>query len=96
MSNPVIDRRSFAFPIPEAERLAWCEWLRHHTINPDEVVAAEKDGGFIELDKDARQIRYLAYDQNENGQRFVGPDGNHASRSVRVVQLEARPSDFPM
>lgn len=79
----------------EPERLAWCEWLRHHTIDPDHVVGNPEDGGFIEIDTDARRIRYLAYDVNENGRRYPTPDLTRASTSVRTVQLEAAPSDFP-
>lgn len=88
-------RRDFNARPPEPVRLAWCDWFRHHTIDPDKVVANDGDGGFVEIDPNARQIRYLAYNVNDNGNRFMAADGNGASRSVRVMQLESVPSPFP-
>jgi hypothetical protein len=91
----MIDRRTIDKTPTEAERLAWCDWLRHHTIDPDHVVANPEDGGFIEIDTEARQIRFMAYDVNDKGNYYLASDGKRASISVRVVQLESRPSPFP-
>lgn len=89
----MIARQEFPSIPPEADRLVWCDWLRHHTIDPNQVVALD---GFIEVDSDARQIRYLAYNLNAEGNKFVDPNNDErASMSVRVLQLEARPSSFP-
>jgi len=90
----MVTRVEWNRPVAENERLAWCEWLRQHSIDPDTVAVVPP--GFIEVDSDARLIRYLAFDVNENGNRYVAPCGRCASTSVRVVQLESPPSDFPV
>jgi hypothetical protein len=84
-------RKDFEQLPPEAIRLMWCDWLTHHTIDPDTVAIP----GFIEIDHDAYRIAYLAFDLNENGRPFLDASRKDAQKSVRVVQLEARPSDFP-
>lgn len=75
---------------PEDVRLAWCDWLRHHGIDPTHVAF-----GFIEADSATWQIRYVAYDLNDQGCRYATPDLLRASTSVRVVQLAAPPAPFP-
>jgi hypothetical protein len=77
----MIERMEFARP-PENVRVAWCEWLRHHTIDPGDVTMH----GFIERDTEARQVRYQTFNE--------GADGYY-SFAVRVVQLESVPSPFP-
>lgn len=88
----MIARAEFDRMPPEPERLAWCDWLRHHTINPHDVVAT---GGWVEADYDTYRITYLAYDRDEHGRKYILPGTEQAARSVRVLQLEARPSPFP-
>lgn len=91
----MIERVDFTELPPEEQRQAWCDWLRHHTVDPADVVANPTDGGFIERDPDARQVRYLAYDRDDKGRHVVAPCGTKAVTSVHVVQLEAKPSAFP-
>lgn len=74
----------------EDVRLAWCDWLRHHGIDPTHVAL-----GFIEADSDTWQIRYVAYDLDDQGRRYATPDLLRASTSERVVQLAAPPLPFP-
>lgn len=87
----MIARAEFATYPPEDERQAWCDWLRHHTINPNAVVVP----GFIEADFDTYRVSYLTFDLDERGRRYFGPDTGDVAKSVRVLQLEARPSPFP-
>lgn len=87
------DRREFYSLPPEHVRLIWCEWLRWHTIDPDDVLVAP---GFIEIDTDACQIRYLTHDRDKTGRVLLTPDGQDVNKVVRVFQLEACPSEFPM
>ena len=70
--------------------LAWCDWLRWHTVDPCDVLL----DGFIEIDPDLRQIRYLGTDYDENGKPRITAWWDVAT-VVRVVQLEAVPSSPP-
>lgn len=76
---------------PESVRLAWCDWLRHHTIDPDYVAVP----GFVEVDYATYRIRYLAYDRDDQGRKHLTPDGTRAAMSERTLQLEACPSPLP-
>lgn len=82
----------------DTTRQVWCDWFRRHGVDPHSVVVGNGPArGFVETDSDAYQIRYLAFDLNEHGDRYVDPEsvGMWAAQSVHVVQLEARPSPFP-
>jgi hypothetical protein len=96
MRGMIIRKEIRSLP-PEPIRVAWCDWLQHHTVNPDVVCASTTQEGFIEIDYDAYQIRYLAYNLDDNGGRYgFYKDGDYqVSTSVRVTQLEARPSELP-
>ena len=85
------------FEKSEGERLG--SWLRHHGIDPADVLdaAPDRDMVFIARDPDRRRISYLA------SRWQAGFDGglNDAVvtfallTEVRHVQLEAVPSPFP-
>lgn len=76
---------------PESERQAWCAWLRWHTIDPLDVMIC----GFVEIDKEARRIRYLTIARDREGKIICDPvDG--AYEIIAVRQLESVPSDFPL
>jgi hypothetical protein len=79
-----------AYP-PEHVRLAICEWLRHHGIDPHIVPVP----GRIERLPERRQIEHEAYVLGEDGHLVLDPHVDDAAREVRVVQLEAEPSPFP-
>lgn len=85
------DRYEFTRFPPEPERLAWCDWLRHHGIDPDDVVAV----GWIERRVEQRQIAYEAYVRNADGNILYDAERDDARREIHVFQLEARPSPFP-
>lgn len=87
----MITRRELTGMPPEHVRLAWCDWLRWHTIDPCDVAVI----GFIEIDTDARQVRWLSYDLNDKGHKYFDPKTQRAAQSVHVMQLEAVPSPFP-
>lgn len=77
-----------------AEREAWMEWDRRHQIDLNEFTIPN----FIEVDRVNRTVRWLAYDlHSDHGGRFVDPnsDGKYAAVSVRSVQLDFVPEDFP-
>lgn len=87
----MIAREEFDTMPPEDTRQAWCTWLRHHTIDPHDVAVP----GFIEVDSDVYRISYLTYDLDDRGRRYVVPGEDRVATSVRVMQLEARPSPLP-
>jgi hypothetical protein len=87
----LIDRAEFDTIPPEPLRLAWTDWLRHHTIDPEHISVP----GFIEVDFDTYRIRWLAYDLDEQGNYYFWPGTEQVAQSVRALQLEARPSPFP-
>lgn len=76
---------------PEGDRLEMCEWLRHHSIDPGEFAGPN----FMEIDRKAHTIRWISYDLTDRGGRFPLPDSNHASVSVREVQLDGPILDLP-
>lgn len=82
---------SVEFPLPKDVREAWCHWLRRHSIDPAHVSAH----GPIEVDTDARTIRFMAYDLDEDGCRHAAPDGKTAAQSTRTMQLTAALAPFP-
>lgn len=77
---------------PEPERLIWCDWLRWHTIDPLTVAIP----GWIRIDFARYLIIYLSYELDESGRPKVSPDDQTVLLVERVVQLEARPSPFPL
>lgn len=77
------------FPMNDGDRESWCAWGRQHGIDPNEAL------GFFEIDREARKIRWLAYDLNDKGARFTRPDGRWASASIREVQLDKPIADIP-
>lgn len=79
------------FPLPKDVREAWCQWLRRHSIDPGQVSAH----GPIEVDTDARTIRFTAYDLDENGHRHAAPGGKTAAQSTRTMQLDTPLAPFP-
>lgn len=76
-------REGSGWPLPGDVRLAWCEWLRRHGIDPM-VVSIH---GPIEVDVDAHRISYLAYDLDEHGNKYAAPDGMAAAQSERTVRF---------
>jgi hypothetical protein len=77
------------FPMNDGDRESWCAWGRQHGIDPNEAL------GFFEIDREARKIRWLAYDLNEGGHRFTRSDGHWGSASMREVQLDQPIAAFP-
>lgn len=77
------------FPMNDDDRNRWCDWARQHGIDPHEVI------GFFEIDREARKIRWLAYDLTDKGARFLRPDGKWASASMREVHLDRPIADLP-
>lgn len=74
-----------------AECRTRCAWFRWHTIDPSDVLIY----GFVEIDKEARQIRYLTIARDREGKIICDPvDG--AYEIIAVRQLESVPSDFPL
>lgn len=72
---------------------AWKLWCRRYGIDPGEVVGEQ----VIEVDTDAKTIKYIGYDLCEKGHRAADWDGGgtQALQSVRVVQLEIQPDPPP-
>lgn len=73
----------------EPLRLAVCDWLKAHGIDPCDVATP----GWIELDDEARRVRWEAYRLDEHG-RIPVVDGD-AVREVHSMQLESPPLPFP-
>lgn len=76
---------------PESERQAWCAWLRWHTIDPLDVLIR----GFVEIDKEAHQIRYLTVARDRDGKPIFDRISG-AYEIIAVRQLESVPADFPL
>jgi hypothetical protein len=76
---------------PDPVRLVWCDWLRRHGIDPNEVAAP----GWIERRPDTFQIVYEAYVLGDKGMPVWDPRTRGAIRTVRVFQMEGPPLPFP-
>jgi hypothetical protein len=83
------ERVEFDSMPPEPERLIWCDWLRWHGIDPNQVAVP----GWIERHADARRIQYESFRTDEHGGRIFR--GDTVLRTVQVQQLEAVPSPLP-
>lgn len=67
-----------------------CQWFRRHGIDPNAVAVAP---GWVEIDDQARQIRYLAYEFDAAGHIVIA--GADAVRFVATQQLESPPLPPP-
>lgn len=80
---------------PEPVRLAVCDWLRTHGINPNDVAVP----GWIERRPATYQVAYQGYEWETDDDGSPRPrltdDRSDAIRRERVLQLEARPLPFP-
>lgn len=65
-------------------------WLRLHGIDARRVLIP----GWIEPRPGPRQIAYLSYAEDRDGQPALGADGHIAER-VEVLQLESPPMPLP-
>lgn len=75
---------------PDTERLVWCDWLRRHSIDPNDVAAP----GTILRWPAERRVSYLAYAVDADGNLIVH-DGYEVEYVEHVVQLESEPAPFP-
>lgn len=82
------------FP-PDEVRRVWCEWLRHHGVDPSHVAIPGRIGRFV----CERQVRYLSWclarTPEDCTHEHIGPDAEEFPRVLRIVQLESEPSQFP-
>ena len=85
------ERATFHVMPPRAEREAWCEWLRRHSIDPSDVVVP----GWIERRPAAYQVAYLALVQGPDGFFRLDPTTREWICTVRIAQLEGPPLAFP-
>ncbi len=77
---------------PEAERRVWCEWLRRHSIDPDEVLVP----GWIERRPGAYQVAYLSAEfDDETGMMRWNRERREPVYRAAVAQLEGPPLPFP-
>lgn len=74
---------------PEPARLVWCDWLRRHSIDPNDVIVP----GAIIRSVDLRRVVYLTMARDATGRPVV--DGDAVRTVERVVQLESPPQPFP-
>lgn len=81
---------------PELDRLAVCEWLQRHGVDPREVAVP----GWIELRPERRQVAWAAYlwEEAADGEprRILRSAADAGIRRESVLQLEARPMPFPL
>lgn len=76
---------------PKAERLALCDWLRIHGIDPDDLVLP----CWVERDVENYRVRYLGAVRDENGKLQPAPGGEVVVTAEQYVQLEGPPLPFP-
>lgn len=75
---------------PLAQREAWCDWMRKHGLNPNDVALP----GWVEADDASRTVRAVCYERDASGRIRI--EGDEAVRSVVEVQLESRPMPLPV
>ena len=79
--------QSFDGVPPEEVRLSWCKWLRHHSVDPNDVAIPGRIGRFVR----ERQVRYLTW----CFERGCTHELHLYDQHLCIVQLEAAPSPFP-
>jgi hypothetical protein len=87
-----VDRIEFDTMPPDAERTAWCEWLRRHGIDPNVVLVP----GWIERRPEAYQVAYLSAELDEETGHIRWDTERRVPVFVTAVaQLEGPPLPFP-
>lgn len=87
----MIERVDFDRMPTESERLIWCEWLRKHGVNPNDVIAT----GWIERRPDAYQLAYLSIELDDDGRPRYDRQRDDFVWTERVFQMEGPPLPFP-
>lgn len=75
----------------EPTRLIWCDWLRRHSIDPNDVAVS----GEIVRDPARRTVSYEGFQRDDQGEIVIDHARLEARRVQVVVQLEAPPMPFP-
>lgn len=90
--------RAFAAIPPnfsERQRVEYCDWLLKHQLDASEASVP----GFVEVYEADGQwwVRYLSYELDEQGNRFVDPDshGTRAKQYVRTQRVPVEPASLP-
>jgi hypothetical protein len=88
----VTTRRAEWDLLPEEDaRVAWCEWFSWLGQDPGDVAVP----GWVEVDDEKRQVRYLRVLRDRDGRVYLTGDGEGVAKEVAVVQFEARPPEPP-